>query len=459
MTPFVVATGDPSSTLHGEGIGLVNLRINGSMIKLKGCLYVPQISKNLISLLQIFDKDVTICKLPANLFEIICQDIRITRRIADRLMVIDCNPPQSNLTTSYLWNQRLGHPSNQALKTLGLPLLNYSCHICMSGKSTLLPFSGQFDKVNQLLECVHLDLVGPITPPLVAGHKYFLTIFDQFSSFKTVKFLKRKENCYDEFVNWKKFAVNLHEKKLKDLYLIKEASLKIKRANQTILEKAKCLMIGSSLPKQYWAEAINTAIFLSNHIPTLSRDNLSPFSLWSNKSSRIKRLETFGCKAVIIIPKHLRSWKFSPSGEDGILLGYQNENSAYQILRIRDRTIVITRHALFAENHFPSIDSNSDSHSNRWIDLCEEKDECIDPEEILTDQGLSEITESKECVQEQDEELIQNATPSNTPVRLKVVGPQHPTIINGDISHSNILPYSRRPKNFITVKDADPISY
>ncbi|MBW0511801.1 hypothetical protein O181_051516 [Austropuccinia psidii MF-1] len=194
-------------------------------------------------------------------------------------------------------------------------------------------------------------------------------------------------------------------------------------------------------------------------MPTPSRENLSPFSLWSNKSSRIKRFKPFGCKAVIIVPKQLRSWKFSPSGEDGILLGYENGNSAYQILRIRDRTIVITRHALFVENHFPSINSNSDSHSDRWIDLCEEKDECVDPDEILTNQDPSDIAESKDFVQELDEELVQDATPSNTSVRLKVVGPQHPTIINGDVSHSNILPYSRRPKTFITVKDADPISY
>ncbi|MBW0586741.1 hypothetical protein O181_126456 [Austropuccinia psidii MF-1] len=83
MTPFVVSTGNPSSTLHGEEIGSVSLRINGSTIKLKGCLYVPQIFKNLISLLQIFDKDITICKLPANLFEIISQDFKITGKIAD----------------------------------------------------------------------------------------------------------------------------------------------------------------------------------------------------------------------------------------------------------------------------------------------------------------------------------------------------------------------------------------
>ncbi|MBW0536579.1 hypothetical protein O181_076294 [Austropuccinia psidii MF-1] len=468
-TPLVVSTGDPSSTLQGEGIGTVSLRINGSTIELKGCLYVPQISKNLISLLQIFDEDITIRKLPANLFEIISQDFKITGKIADRLMVIDCNPPQSNLTTSYLWHQRLGHPSNQTLKTLGLSPLNDPCQICMRGKSTLLPFLGQFDKVNQPLECVHLDLVGPISPPSVAGHRYFLTIVDQFSSYKTVRFLKKKENCYEEFVHWKTFSENLHDKHIKRVISdkggefenisFKMLALKCgfthdcsptatpqhncfaERANRTILDKAKCLLIGSNLPKQYWAKAVNTATFLSNLMPTPSQDNLSPFSLWSKRSSRIKRIKTFGY--------------------DGILLGCENENSAYRILRIRDRTIAITRDALFAENHFPSINSNpnSDSHSDRWIDLCQERDECINNEEILTDRGSSEVAEGAECLQEQGKEFAQDATPNDRPLRLRVVGPQHPTIISGAISQSNILPYSCRPKTFVTVKDADPISY
>ncbi|MBW0547431.1 hypothetical protein O181_087146 [Austropuccinia psidii MF-1] len=414
MTPFVVSTGDPSSTLYGEGIGSVSLRINGSTIELKECLYVLQISKILISLLQIFDKDITIHKLPANLFEIISQDFKITGKIADRLMVVDCNPPQSNLTTSYLWNQRLGHPSNQTLKTLVLSPLNDPCQICMHGKSTLLPFLGQFNKVNQPLECVHLDLT-----------------FAENLHDKRIKRVISVKGGEFENISFKVLALKCGFTHDRSPTATPQHNCFAERANRTILNKAKCLLIGSNLPQHYC------------------------------RSSRIKRIKTFGCKAVILIPKHLQSWKFSPSGEDGILLGYENENSAYRILRIRDRTIVITRHALFAENHFPSIDSNpnSDSHSDRWIDLCEERDECINNEEILTDQGSSEVTEGAECLQEQGEEFAQDITPNDRPIRLRVVGPRHPKIINGDISQSNILPYSLRPKTFVTVKDADPISY
>ncbi|MBW0534219.1 hypothetical protein O181_073934 [Austropuccinia psidii MF-1] len=42
------------------------------------------------------------------------------------------------------------------------------------------------------------------------------------------------------------------------------------RANQTILEKARCILSHSSLPNSYWAKAVNTATLLSNITPTPS---------------------------------------------------------------------------------------------------------------------------------------------------------------------------------------------
>jgi transposase InsO family protein len=68
------------------------------------------------------------------------------------------------------------------------------------------------------------------------------------------------------------------------------------RANHTILDKARCLLLTSKLPKNYWAEAINTSTFISNLSATPSR-NSSPYQLWIELSPPIHRLRTFGCKA------------------------------------------------------------------------------------------------------------------------------------------------------------------
>ncbi|MBW0568413.1 hypothetical protein O181_108128 [Austropuccinia psidii MF-1] len=85
-----------------------------------------------------------------------------------------------------------------------------------------------------------------------------------------------------------------------------------KRANHTVMEKACCLMNHSSLPNQYWAEAVNTAIFLSNLSPTLSRENKSPHLLWTNTSTKLTKLQTFGCQDVIHSLKRQQDWKLAP---------------------------------------------------------------------------------------------------------------------------------------------------
>ncbi|MBW0469567.1 hypothetical protein O181_009282 [Austropuccinia psidii MF-1] len=65
------------------------------------------------------------------------------------------------------------------------------------------------------------------------------------------------------------------------------------RANRTILDKARCLLLGSKLPHQYCAKAVNTATYLSNILPTPSRNNFSPHYMWTKRSPKIKNVGTF----------------------------------------------------------------------------------------------------------------------------------------------------------------------
>lgn len=40
------------------------------------------------------------------------------------------------------------------------------------------------------------------------------------------------------------------------------------RKNRTIMEMSRCMLHEQELPKIFWAEAINTAVFLLNRLPT-----------------------------------------------------------------------------------------------------------------------------------------------------------------------------------------------
>lgn len=93
-----------------------------------------------------------------------------------------------------------------------------------------------------------------------------------------------------------------------------------KQENRTILDKARCLLQGSNFYKKYWTKAINTAVFLSNLSPTVSRKQITVLCV-DKKARGIKNFQNFGCKAYILVPKHKQSWKLGPTGDEGILLG------------------------------------------------------------------------------------------------------------------------------------------
>lgn len=47
--------------------------------------------------------------------------------------------------------------------------------------------------------------------------------------------------------------------------------------NRFILEMTRCMLYEKNLPKKFWAEAANTAVFLQNRLPTKAVKNQTPF--------------------------------------------------------------------------------------------------------------------------------------------------------------------------------------
>ncbi|MBW0476616.1 hypothetical protein O181_016331 [Austropuccinia psidii MF-1] len=180
------------------------------------------------------------------------------------------------------------------------------------------------------------------------------------------------------------------------------------RANCTILEKAKCLLNGCGLPKRYWAEAVNTATLLSNLIPTPSRNNCSPYALWTGNSPRIKKLHIFGCQAVVLIQCNLRDWKLGESG--------------YPCFKACP-----ARRDLLSFSIEPPIIPSTSGREEGLVDEIQPSSDDLPPE-------------TQEAVDE-------------------VIGPRHPTLVSCDIAQSNILPYSRRAVALITVAGNVPCTY
>ncbi|MBW0495116.1 hypothetical protein O181_034831 [Austropuccinia psidii MF-1] len=127
-------------------------------------------------------------------------------------MKINLEIPSSFVTTSIndLWHKRHGHPGR-------LPSNHAPCIMCDLNKAHLLPFKHQFELVSSPLDCVHIDIVGPIAPSSISGYHYFLTIVDQATSFKMIYFLKNKFDALNHFVIAKKQMQNQLDRRLKKI--------------------------------------------------------------------------------------------------------------------------------------------------------------------------------------------------------------------------------------------------
>ena len=54
------------------------------------------------------------------------------------------------------------------------------------------------------------------------------------------------------------------------------------RMNRTIMEKARSMLLEANLPESFWAEAVNTAMYLHNRSPKWSLEGKMPYEAWNS---------------------------------------------------------------------------------------------------------------------------------------------------------------------------------
>jgi GAG-pre-integrase domain len=76
-----------------------------------------------------------------------------------------------NMTASFnTWHKLFGHPGNDKLNALGKLLsIEWSkeekdCDICFEAKQRRNTFQRKANRCEKTLQCLHMDLVGPINP-------------------------------------------------------------------------------------------------------------------------------------------------------------------------------------------------------------------------------------------------------------------------------------------------------
>lgn len=116
-----------------------------------------------------------------------------------------------------VWHARLGHFPETKINELGkcgsgLKLAQSSgldntnedvCSGCAKGRLTVKPSLKMIVKgpnTNEVLQLVHSDVMGPMTPSSSGGSKYVVTSLDDYSRCMNVYSLKPKLEAVDYFV-------------------------------------------------------------------------------------------------------------------------------------------------------------------------------------------------------------------------------------------------------------------
>ena len=108
-------------------------------------------------------------------------------------------------------------------------------------------------------------------------------------------------------------------------------------------------MFEKNLPKEYWAEAAYTAIFLLNRLPTKVEAKKIPYEVWYGFKPSLKNLIVFGCLCFVYVP-HIKRDKLDKKVEVGIFVGYSLIFKAYRIFQPNTKKILISIDLHFMEN-------------------------------------------------------------------------------------------------------------
>jgi hypothetical protein len=101
-------------------------------------------------------------------------------------------------------------------------------------------------------------------------------------------------------------------------------------------------------PRRFWAEAVNTACYVSNGIYLRVHKKKTCYELMHGCTPKLSHFHVFGCKC-FILKKRKKLDKFVASSVDGIFFGYTSHYRAYRVLNLETNQIVETCEVTFDE--------------------------------------------------------------------------------------------------------------
>lgn len=110
---------------------------------------------------------------------------------------------------------------------------------------------------------------------------------------------------------------------------------------------AICMLLDSGLDKRFWGEAVLTATYIQNRIPSRSVPK-TPFEMSWGRKPDLDHMRVFGSPAYVHVPDVKRR-KMEPKAKRLTFLGYSMEHNGYRFVDPETDCITISRDARFIE--------------------------------------------------------------------------------------------------------------
>ena len=271
------------------------------------------------------------------------------------------------------------------------------CESCTEGKHhrSQFPTSGA-KRSEEVLGLVHTDVCGKINVKSLSGGEYFLTFIDDKTRYVWVYILKRKDQVFEKFREWKALVENSIGQKLKALrsdnggeytsiefekYLKTEGvrhELTVpktpeqngvsERMNRTLVESVRSMLSDAKLPHSYWAEALSTAAYVRNRSPTKAVQDMTPFEALTGEKPDVKHLRAFGCTAYAHVAKDERH-KLDSKTRKCIFLGYGTETKGYRLYEPKRAKVFYSRDVVFNESSRHEVERELDNQEESHVEL------------------------------------------------------------------------------------------
>jgi hypothetical protein len=456
-----------------EGVGDVHIQFgDGTSGTIRNVLFIPGFGKNLLSIGTLTQAGYTITYTGkhAEIRQNGSNELIARARLENGLYKIQsqaCNEYASiaheTASKTDLWHRRLGHIGLQRMQKLGTQIEVGKCDSllfckgCAIGKAKRVPFPKQSStKTTKCGELIRSDVWGPSQEPSPSGSRYYVTFTDDYSRFRFVFFIKSKNEVLQRFKEITALIKQQHgmlgtlrsdnggeyvsnafrnfcntngiQQQFTVPYTPQQNGV-AERANGTLLDMGRAMLFESGLSKTLWAEAVATACYLQNRLPTSKLGNKTPFEAWFNKKPSLDHLRIFGCNAYAHVPSQKRR-KLDARAKRYIFVGYSSQSKGYRLWNSATKEIIISRDVTFDErwNSDASVFDGSVTEAAEMMETMEFSESELDGDLDIQKEGEGKKEEGRKEEKASSERQISRNLCDDINTRTEPVGARIETL-------------------------------